>query len=67
MLLTGGSSLAAALTDHGLIDEYHVAVHPVVLGGGKPLFVPREDRIKLRLVASRTYDSRVVVMRYDQV
>ncbi|MBT2229802.1 dihydrofolate reductase family protein [Nonomuraea sp. NEAU-A123] len=66
LLLTGGSRLAAALTDHGLIDEYHVAAHPVVLGGGKPLFVPREDRIKLRLVASRTCDSRVVVTRYDR-
>ncbi|WP_433518201.1 dihydrofolate reductase family protein [Nonomuraea sp. CA-143628] len=66
LLLTGGSRLAAALTDHGLIDEYHVAVHPVVLGGGKPLFVPREDRINLRLADSRTCDSRVVVMRYDR-
>ncbi|MFG1704883.1 dihydrofolate reductase family protein [Nonomuraea sp. M3C6] len=66
LLLTGGSRLAAALTDHGLIDEYHIAVHPVVLGGGKPLFLPREDRLNLRLVESRTCDAGVVVMRYDR-
>ena len=35
LLLTGGASLAAALTDLGLVDEYHIAVHPVVLGGGR--------------------------------
>ncbi|MCA2225664.1 dihydrofolate reductase family protein [Nonomuraea aurantiaca] len=67
LLLTGGSSLAAALTDHGLIDEYHIAVHPVVLGGGRPLFVPRDERLGLRLAESRTCDSQVVVMRYDSV
>jgi dihydrofolate reductase len=66
LLLTGGSGLAGTLTEHGLIDEYHIAVHPVVLGGGRPLFLPREDRFGLRLVESRTCDSNVVVMRYDR-
>ncbi|MFI6630964.1 dihydrofolate reductase family protein [Nonomuraea fuscirosea] len=66
LLLTGGSGLAAALTEHGLIDEYHIAVHPLVLGGGRPLFVPRADRLGLRLVESRVCDGQVVVMRYDR-
>ncbi|KAB8196622.1 dihydrofolate reductase [Nonomuraea phyllanthi] len=66
ILLTGGSRLAATLTEHGLIDEYHIAVHPVVLGGGKPLFRPRADRLGLRLAESRTCDSNVVVTRYDR-
>lgn len=38
MLLTGGASLAGQLAAHGLIDEHHVVVHPVVLGGGRALF-----------------------------
>jgi dihydrofolate reductase len=38
LLLTGGSNLPTTLTRLGLIDEYHIVVHPVVLGGGKPLF-----------------------------
>ncbi|MGR6920089.1 dihydrofolate reductase family protein [[Actinomadura] parvosata] len=66
LLLTGGSGLAAALTEHGLIDEYHVAVHPVVLGGGRPLFAQDARRLGLRLVESRTCDGQVVVMRYER-
>ncbi|SEH00946.1 Dihydrofolate reductase [Nonomuraea solani] len=64
MLLTGGSALAAALTGLGLIDEYHIAVHPVVLGGGRPLFQAPEQRHKLRLAGSRVLDGQVVVSHY---
>ncbi|MFG1697782.1 dihydrofolate reductase family protein [Nonomuraea sp. NPDC049309] len=66
ILLTGGSGLAGTLTRHGLIDEYHIAVHPVVLGGGRPLFQNGTDRLGLRLVESRVCDEGVVVTRYDR-
>jgi dihydrofolate reductase len=64
ILLTGGSALAAALTEHGLIDEYHIAVHPVVLGGGRPLFAEPRRRINLRADGSRLLDAGVVVTSY---
>ena len=64
MLLTGGAGLAAALTDHGLIDEYHIAVHPVVLGGGRRLFAEPKQRLNLRAVQSRMVDDQVVVTSY---
>ncbi|NGN65702.1 dihydrofolate reductase family protein [Streptomyces sp. A7024] len=63
LLLTGGSSLAGHLTEHGLIDEYRITVHPTVLGGGKPVFQDPE-RFKLRLIESRIFDSQVVLLRY---
>ncbi|GII81845.1 riboflavin biosynthesis protein RibD [Sphaerisporangium rufum] len=66
LLLTGGSGLAAALTGLGLIDEYHIAVHPVVLGGGRPLFASGPDRRALRFAGSRVLDGQVVVTRYDR-
>jgi dihydrofolate reductase len=66
LLLTGGSNLAAALTELGLIDEYHVIVHPVVLGGGKPVFLPPKERIDLQFVETRTFDNRSVLLRYDR-
>jgi dihydrofolate reductase len=64
LLLIGGSSLAATLTELALIDEYHIVVHPVVLGGGKPLFQKPTDRINLQLIEARTFDSRAVLLRY---
>ncbi len=66
LLLTGGAGVAAALTELGLIDEYHVAVHPVVLGGGRRLFGEPKERINLRLVDSRTVDGQVVVEQYQR-
>lgn len=66
MLLTGGAALAASLTELGLIDEYHVAVHPVVLGGGRKLFAEPGQRHNLRLVDSHALDGRVVVTHYQR-
>ncbi|MFB9235561.1 dihydrofolate reductase family protein [Plantactinospora siamensis] len=65
LLLTGGAALAAALTELGLVDEYHIAVHPVVLGGGRRLFGAPERRHHLRLVDSVTLDDGVVVSHYQ--
>jgi len=65
LLLTGGAGLAAALTDLGLIDEYHLAVHPVVLGGGRRLFAEPKQRLTLRTVGSRLLDGQVTVTSYN--
>ena len=66
LLLTGGATLAAALSELGLIDEYHVAVHPVVLGGGRKLFGRPKERLNLRTGESRLVDGRVVVTSYHR-
>lgn len=66
LLLTGGSTLAGALTELGLIDEYHIVVHPVVLGGGRPLFHKAKERLTLQLVDSRSFDSWTVLLRYER-
>ncbi|GHJ52780.1 dihydrofolate reductase family protein [Micromonospora chersina] len=65
LLLTGGAGAAAALTELGLIDEYQVVVHPVVLGGGSPVF-PGKDRLDLRLTGTRGFDGRSVLLRYER-
>ncbi|NUR61369.1 MAG: dihydrofolate reductase [Catenulispora sp.] len=64
LLLTGGADLAATLTELGLIDEYHIAVHPVALGGGRKVFAHPEHRVNLRVVSSRVLDGSVVVTHY---
>lgn len=64
LLLNGGSALAGAMADEGLLDEVQVMVHPVVLGGGKRVLPIAKDRVTLKLVESRTFDNRTVLMRY---
>ncbi|MBI1188121.1 MAG: dihydrofolate reductase [Alphaproteobacteria bacterium] len=43
----GGPKLAASLTTLGLIDRYHIFLHPVVLGGGAPFFVDAPPPLRL--------------------
>ncbi len=62
--LFGGASLTASLLNLGLVDEMSLAVHPVVLGGGKPLFGPIADRIPLTLMGTKTYSSGLVSLTY---
>ncbi|MEO7119283.1 MAG: dihydrofolate reductase family protein [Candidatus Limnocylindrales bacterium] len=60
-----GPTLAASLARLGLIDEYHVFVHPVILGAGTPFLPPLEDRIRLRLLSTQRFDSGVICLRYE--
>lgn len=57
-----GPELAASLTELGLIDEYRLYIHPVVLGRGKPFFA--RPRPALRLVASDLIDPNVIRLTY---
>ncbi len=58
----GGPELAQSLTELGLIDEYRLYLHPVVLGRGKPFFVG--PRPPLRLVASVRIGERAIRLTY---
>ena len=58
----GGPDLARSLTDLGLIDEYRLYLHPVVLGRGKPFFAG--PRPRLRLVASDRIGEDVIRLTY---
>ena len=59
----GGAELAAEAARLDLIDEYRSFVHPVAVGGGIPFF-PRDHRVDMELVETRTFSSRVVYLRY---
>ena len=65
MLIYGSASLIRTLTTHGLIDEYQLLIHPVMLGGGKPLFQGITDSHKLQLVGTKTFPSGVVGLYYQ--
>ena len=65
IVIYGSASIVQALTDLGLIDEYQLLVHPVVLGGGKRLFKEGSARIALRLVDTKPFRSGVVLLSYQ--
>jgi len=60
----GGPTLAASFIRRGLVDEYRLLVHPVVIGGGTPFFPALERPAGLRLVNTRTFRSGVVYLGY---
>ncbi|KAA9023966.1 dihydrofolate reductase family protein [Niallia endozanthoxylica] len=64
--LYGGASLITTFMNLGLVDEFRLSVHPVILGEGKPLFIDIKQRINLKLVQTRTFSSGVVQLIYHR-
>jgi len=64
-LLTGGLTLALALADLGLIDEYEFVVQPIVAGHGPTLFAGLREQLDLELVDRDQFDSGAVALRYQ--
>jgi dihydrofolate reductase len=64
--VTGGARLAQSLSQSGLIDEYDLTVHPVVLGSGLPLFKPSSEEIALTLVNTIRFESGALHLIYTK-
>jgi dihydrofolate reductase len=63
ILVAGSATLVQTLIQHDLIDEYHFLVFPIVLGGGKRLFID-ESKTTLKLVETKAFNSGVVLLSY---
>ena len=63
----GGPTLAAEFIRRGLVDEYRLVVHPVVLGAGTPFFPPLDGPMRLRPIETRMFASGVVYLGYEAV
>lgn len=64
ILVAGSATLAGTLQKHGLVDEYHLMVHPVVLGTGKRLFGEDAAGTTLDLLDSRKVGPDVLLLIY---
>ena len=66
MLLVGSASIVQQMTNLGLIDEYHLLLHPVILGRGKPLFKDIPEKHNLALIGTKDFGNGVVLLRYNK-
>lgn len=64
LVIFGSPGAAKTLLKLGLIDEFWLTICPVVLGSGKTIFEDGE-KIKLKLLSSRTFKSGVIATRYE--
>jgi len=62
-LIVGGASLAAHALEAGLVDECHLFIRPILVGGGKPA-LPRHVRTDLEMLDERRLSNGVVYLRY---
>jgi len=64
---TGGVELPAQLIEWGLVDEFHILVHPLLVGQGRRLFseMSLPENLNLKLVASETLSNGCVALRYE--
>jgi dihydrofolate reductase len=60
-----GATLAAAAMRAGLIDEYAIVTHPVLVGGGAPFFTALDNWVNLDLMETRTFPGGVHLSRYQ--
>jgi len=65
-ILVGGVDIPSQLIAHDLIDEYRFVIQPIVVGEGRRLFADLnlEERLQIKLVESKTFQSGCIALRY---
>ena len=67
-IYVGSLSIASQLSQSGLIDEYYIAIHPIIAGKGPRLFETDglKERLQLELAESKKFGSGVVALHYKK-
>jgi dihydrofolate reductase len=65
-ILTGGADIPSQLIQLGLVDEYHIVIHPVIAGEGRRLLegISLQEKLQLKLVESKIFKSGCVALHY---
>lgn len=66
ILALGGAGFMRSLIATGLIDEYHLNTHPVVLGKGQPIFSDVEFPFDLKLIETKSFPGGIVARVYSK-
>ena len=67
LIVAGGATVAQTFASLGLIDEYMIIVHPVIIGKGKLLLKDLNVRQKLKLIGTKTFNSGAVELAYSRI
>ncbi|MDR6550758.1 dihydrofolate reductase family protein [Paenibacillus qinlingensis] len=67
MVILGSPRLAHYLMQLDLIDEYKITVSPVLIGSGLPLFQGIKEKINLKLIENKTFNSGALGLVYQTV
>lgn len=65
LVILGSGTVVSQLAQAGLVDEFQIALNPIVLGKGRTLFETVDQRLKLKLAFSRTFANGNVFLRYE--
>jgi dihydrofolate reductase len=65
MVILGSGSIVSQLAQQDLIDEYQIALSPIVLGDGRTMFEGVQEKLNLRLTKSRTFGNGTVFACYQ--
>ena len=67
MVILGSGTIVSQLTQAGLIDEYQIALNPIVLGSGRTMFDGVKDKLKLKRTESRSFGNGNVFLCYERL
>jgi dihydrofolate reductase len=67
MVILGSGSIVSQLAQENLIDEYQIALSPIVVGKGRTLFEGVKEKLNLKLTKSRTFANGNVFLCYAPV
>ena len=65
IMVSGGGTIVRELIAGGVIDELHLFVNPVALGGGMPMFPQLDGHQPLRLVHSQQFECGILGLRLE--
>ena len=66
IMIFGSGTIISQLTDEGLIDEYQVVTHPILLGSGRTMFEGVKEKIKLKRTKTRDFRNGNVMSWYER-
>jgi dihydrofolate reductase len=65
ILVYGSATLVKSLLHHNLVDELHLLLYPVSIGGGLRIFDDNRELTKFKLKQSRAVDNGVIILEYE--